>query len=85
MSATEKALAAAEAEVVEKASRRRFTVEYKAKILRREGLYFSHLTTWRAARDRGELAGAPKKRGPFPQVPDPRKKKIAELAREAAR
>src|SRR5262252_5730177 len=80
MSATEKALAAAEAEVVEKATRRRFTVEYKRKIvreadacktsgaigalLRREGLYSSHLPTWRAARERGELAGAPKKCGP---------------------
>lgn len=33
-------------------------------LLRREGLYSSHLTSWRAARDRGELAGlAPKKRG----------------------
>ena len=101
MSATEKALAAAEVEVVAKAMRRRFTVEYKRKILReadacktpgavgallrREGLYSLHLTTWRAARDRGELAGAPKKRGPIPQKPDPRDKKIAELEREAAR
>src|SRR5262249_8685616 len=101
MSATEKALAAAEVEVVANASRRRFTVEYKRKILReadgcktpgavgallrRGGLYSSHLTTWRAARDRGELAGAPKKRGPMPQVPDPQDKKIAELVREAAR
>ena len=101
MGATEKALAAAEVEVVAKATRRRFTMEYKRKILheadrcktpgavgallRREGLYSSHLTTWRAARDRGELAGAPNKRGPIPQVPDPRDKKIAELAREAAR
>ena len=66
MSATEKALAAAEVEIVAKAMRRRFTVEYKRKILReadacktpgavgallrREGLYSSHLTTWRAAR-----------------------------------
>lgn len=101
MSATEKALAAAEVHVVTKATRRRFVVEYKRKILReadgcttpgalrgllrREGLYSSHLTTWRAARDRGELAGAPKKRGPIPRTPDPRDKKIAELAREALR
>ena len=101
MSTTEKALAAAEVEVVAKASRRRFTVEYKRKILReadgcktpgavgallrREGLYSSHLTTWRAARDRGDLAGASKKRGPIPLVRDPRDKKIAELAPEAAR
>jgi len=34
MSTTEKALAAAEVEVVAKASRRRFTVEYKREILR---------------------------------------------------
>jgi len=74
-------------EVVAKATRRRFTVEYKRKIvreadacktpgsvgalLRREGLYSSHLTTWRAARERGELAGAPKKRGPVRRVADP--------------
>src|SRR6266542_1150467 len=32
-------------------------------LLRREGLYSPHLTTWRGARERGELAGAPKKRG----------------------
>ena len=67
-------------EVVAKARGRRFTLEYKRKIvreadackapgavgalLRREGLYSSHLTTWRAARERGELAGVPKKRGP---------------------
>ena len=50
-------------------------------MLRREGLNSSHLTTWRAARERGELAGAPKKRGPAPRVPDPRDKRIAELER----
>ena len=102
MSATEIALAAPEVEVVAKASRRRFTVEYKRKIvreadgcktagaigalLRREGLYSSHLTTWRAARDRGELAGlAPKPRGPKATPPDPRDKKIAEQEREITR
>jgi transposase len=47
-------------------------------LLRREGLYSSHLTTWRAARHRGEWAGASKKRGPAPRVPDPRDKRIAE-------
>jgi hypothetical protein len=91
----------AEVEVVAKASRRRFTQEYKRKILRaadgckspgavgallrREGLYSSHLTTWRAARDRGELVGLAKKRGPAPQPRDPRDEKIASLEREAAR
>jgi transposase-like protein len=101
MSSTERALVAPAVEVVAKASRRRFTVEYKRKIvreadscktpgavgalLRREGLYSSHLTVWRAARERGELAGLVTKRGPVPQTPDPRDKKIAELEREAAR
>ena len=94
--------AAREVEVVAKAERRRFTAEYKRRIvreadrctkpgeigalLRREGLYSSLLTTWRAARDRGELAGlSPKKRGPKVAPPDPRDKKIAELEREMAR
>ncbi len=101
MSTTEMALAGPEVEVVAKASRRRFTVEYKRKVvreadgcktpgasgalLRREGLYSSHLTAWRAARDRGELAGAAKKRGPAPQGPDPRDTRIMELERETTR
>ena len=56
-----------------KAERRRFTAEYKGKVLReadqckqpgeigallrREGLYWSNLTNWRKQRERGELAG----------------------------
>ena len=56
-----------------KAERRRFTAEYKLKVLReadhceqpgeigallrREGLYWSNLITWRKQRERGELAG----------------------------
>ena len=89
-------------EVVAKATRRRFTVEYKRKVvreadacktpgaigalLRREGLYSSHLTTWRAARERGELAGpTSKKRGPARRVVDPRDKKLTEQAREISR
>ena len=101
-SAERKEMGAAEVEVVAKAERRRFTAEYKRRIvraadrctkpgeigalLRREGLYSSLLTTWRAARDRGELAGlAPRKRGPKVVPPDPRERKIAELEREVAR
>jgi transposase len=93
------AAASMETEVVAKAPRRRFTAEYKRRIvreadrcttagaigalLRREGLYSSHLTNWRAARDRGELEGlAPKKRGPKAPPPDPLAKKIAEQERE---
>ena len=90
-----------EIEVAAKATRRRFTVEYKRTILReadacrtpgavgallrREGLYSSHLTTWRAARERGELAGAAKKRGPARRVAGPRDKRITELEREGTR
>jgi transposase len=64
---------APEVEVLAKAERRRFTAEYKRKILkeadactkpgelgallRREGLYSSLLATWRAAGRRGELSG----------------------------
>jgi transposase-like protein len=56
-------------------------------LLRREGLYSSHLTTWRQARDRGELAPgtATKKRGPKAAPMDPRDKKIAELERQIAK
>src|ERR1022692_1790854 len=88
-----------ETEVVAKAQRRRFTAEYKRRIvreadrctttgaigglLRREGLYSSYLTTWRAARDRGELEGLkPKQRGPKVVTPDPRDKRIEEQERE---
>ena len=98
MSALEPVLGGLAIEVVAKATRRRFTVEYKRKILReaetckapgaigallrREGLYSSHLTTWRAARDRGELAGVPTKRGPVRRVADSRDKRMTELGRE---
>jgi transposase len=89
-------------EVTEKARRRTFPVEYKRKIvkeadackapgeigalLRREGLYSSQLATWRAARERGELAaGAAKKRGPEARPIDPRDKEIAQLRRDLDR
>lgn len=85
-----------------KAKRRFYTAEYKRKILleadactepgqiggllRREGLYSSHLVTWRHARERGELAGlAPKKRGPKAQAPNPLAKELAAKEREVAR
>src|SRR5713101_1571003 len=101
MSALEQAVVGPAIEVVAKATRRRFTVEYKRKIvrdadacktpgsvgalLRREGLYSSPLTTWRAARERGDLAGGPRKRGPVRRVADPRDKKHTEQAREISR
>lgn len=88
-------------EVTAKAKRRRFTAEYKRRILkeadacdrgelgallRREGLYSSHLVEWRRARDAGEIAGlTPRKRGPKAQAPDPLASKLAETEREVAR
>ena len=85
-----------------KATRRRFSAEYKLKILReaeagtqpgetgallrREGLYFSNLRTWRAQRQAGELGGlAPKKRGPAAQAKNPLAAKVAALEREVTR
>lgn len=50
-------------------------------LLRREGLYSSHLTSWRRQRDAGQFGKNPKKRGPVPVPPDPRDKQIAELER----
>src|SRR5262249_3094907 len=54
-------------------------------LLRREGLYSSHLVEWRRARARGELAGlTPRTRGRKPTPVDPRDRKIAELERQLA-
>lgn len=66
-------------EVAQRARRRQFTAAYKVRILReadacepgqigallrREGLYSSHLTHWRQQRDQGLLAAlAPQRRG----------------------
>ncbi len=67
-------------EVSAKATRRTFTKQYKlgileqadrctdsgelGKLLRREGLYSSHLTSWRAQRREGALRALGRKRGP---------------------
>jgi transposase-like protein len=86
-------------EVVPRAKRRQFSANYKLRILteadqctqrgeigallRREGLYSSHLTTWRKQRDRGQLQGlTPKKRG---RKPDPQAAELARLQRENER
>jgi transposase len=66
-------------ELTERPTRRRFSAEYKRRILlladacrepgeigallRREGLYSSHLSTWRAQRDAGMLASLERPRG----------------------
>ena len=93
---------AAETEVTAKAARRRFTAAEKLRVLReadrctkpgelgallrREGLYSSHISAWRQARRDGELAGlTPRPRGPKARPVDSRDKKIAELERETRR
>ncbi len=85
-------------EVLEKASRRRFTAKYKLAILeeaerceagqigallRREGLYSSHLTTWRRQREAGALeALGSRKRGRKAKALDARAQRVGELERE---
>jgi transposase len=86
-------------ELVERAKRRRFSAEYKLRILRqaeactrpgeigallrREGLYTSHLTAWRKQRLQGALEALDRKRGRKPA--DPREAQIAALRRRAER
>jgi len=84
------------------ARRRKFTSQYKLRILqeadrcrkpgeigallRREGLYASHLVTWRAARRRGELAtGRQPRRGRRADPDRALKTRIAQLERENER
>ena len=89
---------AASEEVVARPTRRRFSAEYKLRILqaadrcapgelgavlRREGLYASHLTTWRKQRAAGDLAAlAAKRRGP---KVDLQAVEVARLQRELAK
>ena len=87
-----------DSEVLAKAERRRFTAEYKLRILqeaeacangergallRREGLYSSHLSKWRRQREAGQMNGlAPRQRGP---KPDPQAAELTQLRRENER
>ena len=88
-------------EVVAKPRRRQFSASYKRRILeeadrcsaigdigrllRREGLYASHLSDWRRARETGVLeALAPKKRGRRAAEREPLASKVIELERENA-
>ena len=92
---------AEDVQVAAKPRRRTYTAEYKRRILkeadacatpgavgallRREGLYSSHLVVWRRARRRGELAAlTPKTRGRKPTPVDARDRKIGELERQLA-
>lgn len=85
------------AEVLPRAERRRFSAEYKRRILqeaeqcrqpgqvgmllRREGLYSSHLSCWRQQRESGELGTLRPGKAPA----DPAAKVVARLEREVAR
>jgi transposase len=91
---------APEPEVRPRAKRRQFSAEYKLRILeeadtctkrgqigallRREGLYSSHLSKWRQQRALGQLEGlSPKKRGR--KAPDPTEVELARLRQENER
>ena len=55
-------------------------------LLRREGLYSSHLSTWRRQRDAGVLAGlTPKRRGRKAKPKNPLADEVAQLQRENQR
>ena len=83
-------------EVAAKPTRRRFTVEYKLRVLReseslsqpgaigallrREGLYSTHLSAWRRQRDRGALeALKARRRGRKPEPGRELRQRIGEL------
>ena len=91
----------ADPEVPEKARRRRFSAKYKLRILdeadrcsepgqlgemlRREGLYSSHLTCWRKQRREGSIQGlTPRKRGRKAKQRNPLAKRVTDLERENA-
>ncbi len=86
-------------ELVEQAKRRRFTAEYKLTVLReadactrpgevgallrREGLYSSHLVTWRKQRDAGALEALSRPRGRKPAASPGGRERHAAQARRA--
>ncbi len=86
-------------ELIERPRRRRFSAAYKLAVLRevdgltapgqigallrREGLYSSHLSTWRRQREAGALEAFSRPRGRKPS--DPLQKENAELRRRLTR
>ena len=92
LSATSRA-SSPDPEVPATVQRRQFTAEYRRRILkeadackkhgelgallRREGLYSSHVANWRRQREHGELVtGRARKRGPVAKPVDPRVKQL---------
>ncbi len=99
---TAQASRAPDPEVVAKPTRRRFTAEYRLRIveeaerctrpgevgrlLRREGLYTSHLSAWRKARRNGSLRGlTPNQRGAKPAESNPLSAKVRQLEAKVVR
>ena len=89
-------------EVLEKPARRRFTADYKqrilaeadacarnrvisANLLRREGLYGSHLSMWRSQREQAVLEGLSHRRGRKAQDKNPLALENARLQKEVKR
>lgn len=89
-------------EVLDRPKRRTFTAEYKLRILReldshteaghvgevlrREGLYSSHIVDWRRKREAGELQGlAAQKQGRPKRQRNPLEPEVDRLQRELAR
>lgn len=89
-------------EVIERPRRRNYPAEYKLKILeeadtlknsgelgallRREGLYSSHIAMWSWQREKGKFEGLiPKKRGPKEKSGEELEKRIKELERDNKR
>ncbi len=89
-------------EVLAKPKRRRFTAQYRLRILeeadrcsqrgevgrllRREGLYSSHLSSWRKARREGAFRGlSSKTRGAKSKASNPLEPKVRELEAKVAR
>jgi len=84
-------------QVTAKATRRRFSAEFKLQVLReadacatgavggllrRHGLYSSHLSVWRKERDRAVHDRLSKKRGRKPAERNPLSPRVAQLERE---
>jgi transposase len=94
-------MSALDPELAERPARRKFTAQYKLEILakaeqasrpgeigallRREGLYTSHLTHWRKQRDQGALAALGRPRGRPKSTAPSQAGEIAKLRARAER
>jgi transposase-like protein len=100
--ASEESPAVPDPEVEVSAGRRRFSSQYKLSILdqvdqcqhsgeigallRREGLYSSHLSTWRRLRREGVLQGlSPRQRGPKRNAAATEQREIARLQKQVSK